>query len=140
MKTFVILAASVISFGFSSLCMAENNATPKEEIPASSQQCLACHGSFNDLIKKNVKFTNEWGVTVNPHAYIDKLVSNPHNGNKVPDCLGCHQKHPLPMPSGWKASHPANISTCYGCHHLGTFKPCESCHFGFKADKIKPRP
>lgn len=135
MKFLMILAA----FGFSILSQGAAANADAPQIPASSKQCLACHGSFDDLRHKNVQFTNEWGVTVNPHAYIDKLVSNPHNGNKVPDCLGCHQKHPLPIPAGWKKEHPANISTCYGCHHLGTFKPCESCHFGFSADKIKPR-
>ena len=67
---------------------------------------------------------------VQPHQYLDPNAANPHAGAKVvPECTGCHQAHPIPVPKDFKPE-PASLSMCYGCHHMENFQKCSDagCH------------
>jgi hypothetical protein len=87
--------------------------------------CLACHGSFDDLVAKKASFKTDRGETVNPHQYI------PHNkktAENVPNCTDCHSKHPVP-PEGKIDLSKGNVDSCFlACHHAQNFEPCSSCH------------
>ena len=88
----------------------------------TKKDCVMCHGSVQDLIKKNVQAKVDGG-TVNPHTYI------PHNEkteDKFPECTVCHTPHAIPPKKGDRAS--ANLDTSYECHHNFTFEPCKNCH------------
>ena len=88
----------------------------------TKKDCVMCHGSVENLIKKNVQAKVDGG-TVNPHKYI------PHNektDDKFPECTVCHTPHAIPPQKGAKAS--ATLDTCYECHHNFTFEPCKNCH------------
>ena len=83
--------------------------SPAPEVQAAEtmkpEQCLMCHGGSFDA-------------------------ANPHAGAKVvPDCTGCHQAHPIPVPKDFKPE-PASLSMCYGCHHMENFQKCSDagCH------------
>ncbi|WP_417204008.1 cytochrome c3 family protein [Sutterella wadsworthensis] len=47
----------------------------------------------------------------------------------MPECTGCHQAHPIPVPKDFKPE-PASLSMCYGCHHMENFQKCSDagCH------------
>jgi predicted CXXCH cytochrome family protein len=108
------LVASFGAFSLTSLAAEAPKLTKKE--------CMMCHGSIQDLIKKNVQFPVDGGK-VNPHRYI------PHGektDDKFPECTVCHTPHAIPPQKGAKAS--ATVDTCYECHHNYTFEPCKKCH------------
>ncbi|MDO5531545.1 cytochrome c3 family protein [Sutterella sp.] len=88
----------------------------------SKDMCIACHGSFDSIIEKNVQVDAD-PAPVNPHKYV------PHTDKKaenVWECTTCHTPHAMPPQKGAKAE--ANIEQCYSCHHQFTFEKCSSCH------------
>lgn len=125
-KTHRICAALALAFGIALSSLPSGAAdAPK------SDMCLACHGgSFDALRDKTKDWKDEFGDAVQPHQYLDPNAANPHQGEKVvPECTGCHEEHPMPIPSGYKPKE-ASLSMCYGCHHMEHFQPCSDagCH------------
>ncbi|MDO5532444.1 cytochrome c3 family protein [Sutterella sp.] len=102
-----------------------------EAAAADPQQCLMCHGGNFDALREQTKnWKDEFGDQIQPHQYLDPNAANPHAGEKVvPDCEGCHQAHPFPIPKDYKRE-PASFSMCYGCHHMENFQKCSDagCH------------
>ena len=120
-----LLAAA---FAASGALAAEDSA---EKASDSTKQCLMCHGgSFEALREQTKNWTDEFGDKIQPHQYLDSESANPHQGAKVvPECTNCHEKHPVPLPAGYKPKQ-ATFSTCYGCHHMENFQKCSDagCH------------
>ena len=52
-------------------------------VPPSNKQCLACHGSFDELVKKTEHYS------LNPHM-------SPHWGKNI-NCVACHKQHNEPQ-------------------------------------------
>ena len=79
--------------------------SPAPEVQAAEtmkpEQCLMCHGGSFDALREQTKnWKDEFGSPVQPHQYLDPNAANPHAGAKVvPDCTGCHQAHPIPVPT-----------------------------------------
>lgn len=100
--------------------------SPAPEVQAAEtmkpEQCLMCHGGSFDALREQTKnWKDEFGSPVQPHQYLDPNAANPHAGAKVvPECTGCHQAHPIPVPKDFKPE-PASLSMCYGCHHMENF-------------------
>lgn len=109
--------------------------SPAPEVQAAEtmkpEQCLMCHGGSFDALREQTKnWKDEFGSPVQPHQYLDPNAANPHAGAKVvPECTGCHQAHPIPVPKDFKPE-PASLSMCYGCHHMENFQKCNDagCH------------
>ncbi len=82
--------------------------SPAPEVQAAEtmkpEQCLMCHGGSFDALREQTKnWKDEFGSPVQPHQYLDPNAANPHAGAKVvPDCTGCHQAHPIPVPKDFK--------------------------------------
>lgn len=97
----------------------------------TSEQCLMCHGGSFDALREQTKnWKDEFDTPVQPHQYLDPNAANPHAGAKVvPDCTGCHEAHPFPIPKDYKPKE-ATLSMCYGCHHMENFQKCSDagCH------------
>ena len=80
--------------------------SPAPEVQAAEtmkpEQCLMCHGGSFDALREQTKnWKDEFGSPVQPHQYLDPNAANPHAGAKVvPECTGCHQAHPIPVPKG----------------------------------------
>jgi len=110
----------------SACAMAEEDPSQKQ-----AEECLMCHGgSFEALAAKTKDWKDEFGDQIQPHVYIDGKAAKAHEGRKVlPDCVGCHGKHPVPKPADYKMKEPT-LSTCYGCHHTENFTRCSTsgCH------------
>lgn len=125
----VCLVLAMAAFGTSpAVRAAETGSTA-----SSAEQCLACHGPFDKLAEKTKDWKDEFGDPVNPHVWIDKDAAKPHNARQMPpDCLKCHEAHPIPPKADWKPKQKPDVSYCYGCHHMETFEPCgqSGCHEG----------
>lgn len=89
--------------------------------------CLQCHGPFEELAKKTAGFVNDWGVTVNPHVYVDISLGNPHASTNIISCLECHEQHPIPVTANMQVK-PGTVNWCYNCHHDEEFRSCSDCH------------
>lgn len=96
---------------------------------AATEECLSCHGPFEDLIEATKDYKDEWDTPVNPHIYVDATKGNPHDSKEVPSCMKCHETHEVPPPADMVVKK-ANLKYCYNCHHDETFQPCssEGCH------------
>jgi hypothetical protein len=94
------------------------------EIKGVSVQCLACHGSYDELIAATADYRTSKGVAVNPHQYV------PHAEKKgIPDCTDCHVAHPIPLTDAAQVERVESLSWCYmRCHHTSTFDACGRCH------------
>ena len=85
--------------------------SPAPEVQAAEtmkpEQCLMCHGGSFDALREQTKnWKDEFGSPVQPHQYLDPNAANPHAGAKVvPDCTGCHQAHPIPVPKDLSLIH-----------------------------------
>lgn len=122
-----LLAALALAFGV--LCTPAGAADAEDATQTQAKQCLACHGgSLEALQAKTKDYKDEFGDPVQPHVYIDGKSSKPHQGAKVlPDCVGCHGKHPIPRPKDYQPKKPT-FDSCYGCHHIEKFTKCSECH------------
>jgi hypothetical protein len=106
---------------FGSVEFAAQESKPPEKI--TKEQCLACHGPFEKVIEKNVKFKFSEEETINPHRYI------PHDSEEAPECTECHVPHTLPPPDKSAIVKPNNVEFCLAsCHHMRNFQPCTACH------------
>lgn len=100
----------------------------------SPEECLSCHGgTLEKLAGLTAGYKTPAGDAVNPHTWLDPAAKKPHESRKLPECLKCHEAHPLPPKSGYKPKK-ATVDNCYGCHHMETFESCSSqgCHAGRK--------
>jgi len=89
---------------------------------AASENCLSCHGPFDELVLQTGDYVMPSGEKTTPHRYV------PHDSKKVPSCSSCHERHDLPFKKNDKAVN-ANVDFCYAnCHHTSNFKPCKECH------------
>ena len=90
--------------------------------PMTKDQCLACHGPFEKLVKKDFKI-EAVPNPINPHVFV------PHIGQTKDffDCLLCHQQHTIPPEKGYH-DKSATLDACFGCHHTEEFAKCSSCH------------
>ena len=117
---FLVAATALLIFGTVGL------ATQEAKTPAKMNKtaCLGCHGSFEKLIQKNVKFKLSEEESVNPHKYV------PHDGEEVPECTECHfVPHTIPLTDKSTVEKPKDVSFCFnGCHHMRNFQPCKTCH------------
>lgn len=95
--------------------------------PATTEDCMACHGPLEVWLGVAQDFISSAGVPVNPHITFDTSnPANPHaSGEGVMDCVGCHQPHPIPLVSPMP---DADVELCVSCHHTGTFRACSECH------------
>lgn len=86
--------------------------------------CLACHGPFEDIAAATTGFKLANGATITPHHKI------PYPDEKViPECIACHEPHPIPLESKEQVKRPDNIDWCYtSCHHNFLLQRCSSCH------------
>jgi len=89
--------------------------------------CLSCHGPFDQLIASSAKYVAPSGEKTSPHRYIphaSKLAKD------IPDCIHCHTAHPLsPLPSAGQIDlSKVSVEWCYTCHHEKNFKSCKECH------------
>ncbi len=95
--------------------------SPAGAVTKDTEQCLACHGPYDALVKKDVRTPADPGP-INPHVYV------PHQGGKEYfDCLICHSRHEVPPPKGWK-DETVTLDACSGCHHTQTYEKCAKCH------------
>jgi hypothetical protein len=96
----------------------------EKELLGVAEQCLACHGSFEDLAKATADFTNTIGETATPHQYV------PHDDKEgIPKCTVCHIPHDLPLEDISTVVKPDNLKWCYdNCHHAANLQPCSVCH------------
>jgi len=102
-------------------------AIPQDDSPApkaGKDLCLACHGSFDDIAAATTNFVLSNGATISPHHYI------PYGDERIiPECVSCHEPHPIPLESKEQAKRPDNIEWCYTtCHHNYLLQSCNNCH------------
>jgi hypothetical protein len=113
-------------FGAFALATGMDGREDKEETAAAaaSATCLACHGSFDDLIKATAGFTASSGETTSPHRYI------PHDDMEgIPECTECHIPHAIPIENVSAVVKPDNVDWCYdNCHHARNLSACSTCH------------
>ncbi len=114
-----ILGAFALAMGVNGQESAEKAETEKPAI-----DCLACHGSFDDLIQATADFTAASGGTTSPHRYI------PHDDKEgIPKCTECHTPHEIPLEDVSTVVKPDNVDWCYqSCHHAQNLQPCSTCH------------
>jgi hypothetical protein len=113
-----VLTAALV---FGILCFAAQEPKPPAKI--SKDQCLMCHGPFEKVIEKNVKFKFSEEETINPHRYI------PHDSQEAPECTECHTPHTIPLQDKSTVVKPNNVEFCLAsCHHMRNFQPCTACH------------
>jgi hypothetical protein len=106
---------------FGSVEFAAQEPQPPEKI--NKDQCLMCHGPFDKIIEKNIKFKFSEEETINPHRYI------PHDGQEAPECTECHTPHKIPLEDKSTVVRPNNVEFCLAsCHHMRNFQPCTACH------------
>ncbi|MDL2306960.1 cytochrome c3 family protein [Desulfovibrio sp. OttesenSCG-928-C06] len=117
----MLLAAVTLSLGLTS------GTSRADDEAAVIEECLSCHGPFEDLMEATKDYQDEWGEKVNPHMYVDITQKNPHQSTKIVPCIKCHEAHPVP-PEGDMAIKKANLKYCYNCHHDETFELCSNCH------------
>ncbi len=96
----------------------------EKKLPSVAEQCLACHGPFEELAKATADFTNSIGETASPHQYI------PHDDKEgIPKCTECHTPHVIPLLDVSTVVKPDNLDWCYmNCHHAYNLQPCSACH------------
>jgi len=83
--------------------------------------CLSCHGPFEQLASAQPNFAVSESSKINPHRYV------PHDSKEIPDCTVCHETHPVPPAEPVKK--PTSVGWCYNtCHHLYDFTACTECH------------
>lgn len=117
------MAALAVSACLISLIAAAAQNTQSSERKTVAQQCLACHGSFDELAKKTEDYRAPSGETTTPHRYV------PHSEKTdIPECTECHMPHPVPLEDKSKVVKPQNINYCFSCHHANNLQPCKSCH------------
>ena len=96
---------------------------PKPPEKMTKDLCLTCHGPFEKVIEKNVKFKFSEEETINPHRYI------PHDGQEALECTECHLPHKIPLEDKSTVVKPNNVEFCLAsCHHMRNFQPCTACH------------
>jgi len=93
----------------------------------ADNDCLSCHGPYEDVIKASAAYQVPGGEKTNPHRYV------PHDSKlaaDIPDCTHCHSAHPLdPLPAkGSVDLSKLSVDWCYSCHHEKNFKSCKDCH------------
>ena len=102
-----------------------------EPVPAtsklSSEDCLACHGSYDAIVQASSSWTSPEGDIVNPHTTVDTTIpthENPHTSDAPPvECTKCHSEHPSDVTSADQVEKPDNINYCYNnCHHEGILR------------------
>jgi predicted CXXCH cytochrome family protein len=90
---------------------------------SSKAACLTCHGPFEKIIAATGEYMMQSGdqeIKSNPHRYV------PHDSKDIPECIYCHEPHPVPLTS--KEGLPKPKATwCYGCHHAKVLT-CGTCH------------
>lgn len=113
------------------------DSTPsKQESPAptlTAEDCLACHGPYEEIMAASSTWISPEGDTVNPHTTVDNTIpthENPHLPDAAPiNCTGCHTQHPDTVTSADQVEKPDNVTYCYNnCHHERNFKKCSGCH------------
>lgn len=113
-------------FGAFALATGMDGQEAEEETKAAeaSTACLACHGSFDDIVKATADFETASGETTSPHRYI------PHDDKEgVPECTECHTPHKIPLEDVSTVVKPDNVDWCYqSCHHAYNLEPCSTCH------------
>lgn len=113
-------------FGAFALATGMDGQEGTEETKAveTAHACLACHGSFDDLVKATADFTAASGETTSPHRYI------PHDDKEgLPECTGCHTAHAIPIEDVSAIVKPDNVDWCYdNCHHARNLSACSTCH------------
>jgi cytochrome c nitrite reductase small subunit len=88
---------------------------------SSKDACLLCHGSFDELISATANYTwPEDEKKTSPHRYV------PHDSKNIPECIYCHEPHPVPLTSTEGLPEP-NPQFCYSCHHEQVLE-CGTCH------------
>lgn len=120
--TKIILLAFISLIGFNGTATAEM--TPDD--------CMACHGNdFEKLREATANWSNEWGDKIQPHVYLDPSAKKPHESTVLPECVGCHSQHPIPVPKDYQHEKPT-LESCYSCHHMENFQKCSDagCHAG----------
>jgi len=97
-----------------------------QEISEMTPTCLWCHGfAYEEVQALTVNYVYQ-GEVVQPHAFLDMALTNPHNTTKGIDCLNCHDEHEVPEPVG--TVKKANLNYCINCHHTGEMISCSFCH------------
>ena len=95
--------------------------------PISKDECLNCHGSFDQLAASTANYVAPSGEKTTPHLYI------PHRSKEakaIPECSNCHQPHSVPPTESDRAAfRKPEIDWCYSsCHHENNLKSCKECH------------
>jgi len=93
----------------------------------AENECLDCHGPFDQLIADTAKYTATSGEKTSPHRYV------PHDSKlakDIPACSQCHPAHSLSSPPSKGSIDLSKVSVewCYSCHHEKTFQSCKDCH------------
>ena len=116
----------ILVFGVFALATVTDDQEVAEEkkLPSVAEQCLACHGPFEDLAKATADYTASSGEITTPHKYI------PHDDKEgIPKCTECHIPHVIPLEDVSTVVKPDNLDYCYqNCHHVYNFQPCYTCH------------
>jgi hypothetical protein len=109
---------------FSMQVPAEQETAPKEEKKIAAKTCLGCHGPYEKLREATADYKTDNGETVTPHQYV------PHaEKTEIPECVECHEPHPIPLEDKSKVAKPQNLDWCYSsCHHAHNLQPCKTCH------------
>jgi hypothetical protein len=116
---FLVALVALLVFGTLGLATQE----PKQPAKVNKDLCLGCHGPFDKVIAKGVKFKISEEEAVNPHKYV------PHDGEEVPECTECHIPHAIPLKDKSTVVKPKNVEFCFAsCHHMKNFQPCKTCH------------
>ena len=100
-----------------------------EEVQAMTGMCLQCHGNTYEGLQAITANYIFQGEVVQPHAYLDMSLTNPHNTTKGIDCLLCHDEHDLPLPRSGQV-RKADLTYCFNCHHTSEIISCGICHAG----------
>jgi len=97
---------------------AASTASPAAE--SSKETCLGCHGPFDELVSATANYPMPSGEKTSPHRYV------PHKSKNIPECIKCHEAHPVPLTSKEGLPKP-KTDYCYTCHHAGVLE-CRTCH------------
>jgi predicted CXXCH cytochrome family protein len=97
--------------------------TASKAAGSSKATCLMCHGPFDKLIAATAGYKMQSGeqeIESSPHRYV------PHDTKDIPECIYCHEPHPVPLTSTEGLPKP-KATWCYGCHHKKVLQ-CGTCH------------
>ncbi len=119
----LFLVALILLIFFGSFALATQEAK-KPDAKVNKDQCLACHGPYEKIIKATAEWKAPSGETVTPHQYV------PHaEKTEIPECTECHTPHAIPLEDKASVVKPKEVEFCYAaCHHVHNLQACNNCH------------